>query len=388
MNNITAEINRANPHELLKASEEDILEYLLDKWLLSAVEESPDRGPEGSDNNDIYYVNIRIYLVPTPYISRTIVMKPMEEASEIVFSPTLNYDEHTSTMQFSVHSARLSEALNLTRKRLESLNSAVLMQTPRFISNVREAVRNHRTGLERQRTFNRSAIVDAGVRLVRRTDAIEPVSLQVKQEVRLLRAEPAHQTGSADERLSRESLIQVLTLVEQAGRGLQLTPALYCGFGEEDLRMIIVGFLNAVFERPAASGETFSVSGKTDILLNIPGGAVLIGECLWWRGAAPYIAKMEQLFTYVAFHHTAAMMITFSRQVSLIRVVEKATAALHQHASRRGDIGKSSPTRCTSLHEHPRDPEKSIEIHHLFFNLRHPGGAVRGSGTQRRRQGS
>jgi hypothetical protein len=161
------------------------------------------------------------------------------------------------------------------------------------------------------------------------------------------------------------------------------------GLREEDLRTIILGYLNAVFARPAATGETFSVSGKTDILLNVTGGAVLIGECHWWAGESTYVDKLEQLFRYVTFRQTAAMMITFSDRASLTEVVAAATTAIRAHSSVRSAVGEPASTRRTSSHKHPRDPEKIVEVHHLFFDLHHPGGAVRGSGTRRKRgQGS
>src|SRR5205807_512426 len=109
-----------------------------------------------------------------------------------------------------------------------------------------------------------------------------------------------------DERINPESLRQILQLVDQAGKGFEVAPATFTKLGEEDLRNIIVGYLNAVFASRAATGETFSARGRTDILLNVPNGGVLICECKYWDGARHYIDGMEQLFGYLTFRHGVA----------------------------------------------------------------------------------
>jgi hypothetical protein len=128
------------------------------------------------------------------------------------------------------------------------------------------------------------------------------------------------------------------------------------------------------------------VRGDTDILLNVPGGAVLVAECHKWDGPGLYAAKLEQLFDYVAWRHTAAVMITFSGRESLTAVIQKADGAITSHSSyRRGFESKTSTYRVSS-HAHPSDEQKAVEIHHLFFNLRARSTAGgRPAGTARRR---
>ena len=53
----------------------------------------------------------------------------------------------------------------------------------------------------------------------------------------------------------------------------------FVSLGEQGLRFVIVGYLNAVFESTAVTGETFSKDGKPDLVIQVGGRPVLVGEC-------------------------------------------------------------------------------------------------------------
>jgi len=98
-------------------------------------------------------------------------------------------------------------------------------------------------------------------------------------------------------------------------------------------------------------------------------GAVLIGECKIWGGAKLYGDTIDQLFGDVVWRHTAAMLISFSKNKGLLNVISQADEAIQRHPSYRGGFTVKHPTYRVSPHEHPRDVGKLIELHHLFFNL-------------------
>ncbi len=195
------------------------------------------------------------------------------------------------------------------------------------------------------------------------------MNVQVRREVAVLRQVPAKPTQPTDPYLDAETVKQVVRLMDQAGKGFETAPAVYGKLGEEDLRTIILGYLNAVFDTFAATGETFSVRGKTDTYLNVQNRAVLIAECKRWSGAEKYAETIDQLFGYTAWRHAQAVMITFSYNKGLMRVVREADAAIQQHRSYRGEFVEKHPTYRVSTHEHPSDCDKRLQVHHLLFNL-------------------
>jgi hypothetical protein len=57
-----------------------------------------------------------------------------------------------------------------------------------------------------------------------------------------------------------------------------VAPQEFCKLGEEGLRHVIAGYLNAVFRSTAVTGETFSKGGKPDLNIQVRGGSVFVGE--------------------------------------------------------------------------------------------------------------
>ena len=129
------------------------------------------------------------------------------------------------------------------------------------------------------------------------------MNVRVKRAVRLLREPAKHKPGPAEPRLTPETVAEIVGLIDQSGRGFETAPGTYGKFEEEDLRNVLLGHLNSVFMADAATGETFSKRGKTDICLRASGGAVLIAECKFWGGAKLYGATLEQLFGYLTWRH-------------------------------------------------------------------------------------
>ena len=409
MGEVYSALRGMGPEHALGIDEETLVDELAHRWLLEPVMEDPQRPPEstgqvdrelierprgsferkfGSSHAEIQYVSVKLFVVPSRYNRRSLEVRGNNWPSQFSYRANLTFDPADHSITIRVQPEYVQRELELTRQRLKILSADIEQFTGGFMASVWEAVRRRRAELASMQDTVHSALGAAGVRLVRKDDAVEPVNVQVKREVQILRNSPAQAATSIEPQLDHQSLEQVLALVEQAGQGFEVAPAVFGSLREEDLRMILLGYLNAVFARPAATGETFSVSGKADILLNVTGGAVLIVECHWWQGEATYIEKLEQLFGYLAFRQTAAVMVTFSDRVSMTDVVDAAHAAIQRHGSRQGTVSVPAATRCISTHEHPRDPKKRVEVHHLFFNLVRPKGAVRGSGTPRKRTGS
>jgi hypothetical protein len=209
-----------------------------------------------------------------------------------------------------------------------------------------------------------------GVVIMReRRDAPRPVDVRVRQEVTIHR-ETIKDHRSVDYRLSPESLARIVDLIDRAGKGFEYAQREFRKLGEEGLRHIILGYLNAVFERPDATGETFSKDGRPDLVIMRDGHPILVGECKFWGGSKLYGSTLEeQLSRYVHWRHTAAVMITFSNQRSLQRVVTEAKMATEQLSSYVSTQGIRSETYFVTFHTHPDDEERNLEVHHLFFNL-------------------
>jgi hypothetical protein len=291
--------------------------------------------------------------------------------------PIYTQIEHVASLEangaaivFECVPEKLQAMLGVAQNMVALINRDIATDTPWFKEQISEAIQARRWAARETIQGFEKVMTDLGIRVTQRSDAVQPVNVSVKREVRVLREPPPKAAGPSDPYIEAASLDQILRLIDQAGKGFELTPATFARLGEEDLRNIIINYLNAVFSSNVAAGETFSKSGKTDILLNVPGGAVLVCECKYWSGASDYAKGIDQLFGYLTCRHSVAVMIAFSRnKTGLTSVIAEADRVVAEKTSRvSGPVAKGTSYR-VSTHRHPADPEKRVEIHHLFFDL-------------------
>jgi len=85
---------------------------------------------------------------------------------------------------------------------------------------------------------------------------------------------------------------EILSICRNMARVMELSPRAFVAIREEDLRFHFLVQLNAVFEGQA-TGETFNLSGKTDILIKHEGQNLFIAECKYWTGEKDYEAAID-----------------------------------------------------------------------------------------------
>jgi hypothetical protein len=279
-------------------------------------------------------------------------------------------DDHMVIIRTSV--GEVKRRLEEVQRMIEYLKADISGWASTFPSRILELVEQRKVQVTRYSQQFEQKMTELGIVVRKKPGAIEPINLQVKDEVRLLREVSTAQASQQDQYLAAESVTSIVGLIDQAGKGFELTPRTFGKLEEEELRDIIIGYLNAVFDRIVATGETFSKGGKSDIFINIDGRAVLITECKYWGGQKRYGEDLAQLFGYTTWRHPVGVMVIFSRAKGLVKVIGEADRAIQSHASYRGSLEEPSQTHRISLHEHPDDPDKTITVHHLFFNL-YPG---------------
>ena len=164
-------------------------------------------------------------------------------------------------------------------------------------------------------------------------------------------------------------MVGLVDFIEQYTRQFETAPERYASLGEEGLRDLLVGMMNARY-LGRATGETFSKLGKTDISFRVDDGHALICECKFWKGSKAYAAAIDQLFGYLTWRHNFGVLIHFCTRQDMTRSVDAAKLATSEHASFAAQsLVAQGETRFVSRHSHPQDAAKSVEVHHLFVDL-------------------
>lgn len=168
--------------------------------------------------------------------------------------------------------------------------------------------------------------------------------------------------------LDRNKVLTIIEIIDNVSTNFEAAPDTYNKLEEEDLRNIILSSLNSVFGNKA-TGETFRKGGKTDILLSIDKGCILVMECKWWAGNSTLGEAIEQLFRYLTWRENYGIIILFSKNKGFTHVLSSVEMLVKGHQSYKGGFEKVSESHFQSQHIFPDDEEKSLEIHTLVYNL-------------------
>ena len=101
---------------------------------------------------------------------------------------------------------------------------------------------------------------------------------------------------------------------------------------EEALRQHFLVQLNGQFEGKA-TGETFNMSGKTDILLREGDRNVFIAECKFWKGPKAFNDAIDQLLSYATWRDGKTAILVFNRGTETSTVLSGIDAVAQEHAN-------------------------------------------------------
>ena len=122
--------------------------------------------------------------------------------------------------------------------------------------------------------------------------------------------------------ISDEIYNDILELVKHQGSTFERTPEVYNNMYEEQLRDVILAFLNGLF-KGKANGECFRKHGKTDILIEYENRAAFIAECKVWACKKVFQSTLEQLQNYTTWRDNKLCVTIFSRNKDFFKVLEE-----------------------------------------------------------------
>lgn len=286
-------------------------------------------------------------------------------------APAAAYDERESVIVLRGTKDDLNNFLGTAETIVKLVNGDIDKYYRDFFSTVLRMIQARRGELAREEESFKNEARELGVEIRNEPDAPLLINVRERAEIRILREPSPRANGSADPRLTSDSIARIVDLIDQCGRGIEGAPRHFRKLGEGGLRHVIVVNLNTALHSTDVTGETFSKHGRPDLVIIRDGHPVLVGECKFWRGKSLYGKTLgEQLVRYITWRHTDAVFITFADSNNLSRIVREAREETLNHPQTvERSVHDRSDTYFKSRLNHPDDPEKEVEIHHLFFNL-------------------
>jgi hypothetical protein len=161
---------------------------------------------------------------------------------------------------------------------------------------------------------------------------------------------------------------EILSIMRNMVRVMELSPRAFEGMGEEDLRWHFLVQLNAQFEG-GATGETFNFQGKTDILIKVENKNVFVAECKFWAGEKQLVVTLDQLLSYLSWRDTKAAVLVFSRNANFSAVLEKISATVPTHPCFKRNVGRKDETTFVYSFRQPNDPNREVLLTVMAFDV-------------------
>lgn len=129
-----------------------------------------------------------------------------------------------------------------------------------------------------------------------------------------------------------EQYEQALKIMQDMALVMERSPEAFKAMDEEALRQHFSVQLNGQFEG-RATGETFNMAGKTDILLREGERNVFIAECKFWKGPKAFSDAIDQLLGYATWRDSKTVILVFNRGTDSSTVLKGIDAVVKGHAN-------------------------------------------------------
>lgn len=227
---------------------------------------------------------------------------------------------------------------------------------------------------QRKQNFSKvgDALTSLGRRVRRRDAPPETYKAPVKR-----RELPVRKAGTAPKDteplpLNEEEYEHIIHVISSMGVVMERSPGAFVGMKEEDLRVHFLVQLNGQYEGQA-TGETFNLAGKTDILIRLDGQNIFIAECKYWDGQKKGLSQaIDQLLGYLTWRDTKAAIVLFNRRKSATNVLRQIPDILQGHESFVSHVGYERANSFRCVLKNASDPEQELLLTVILFNVPSP----------------
>lgn len=385
------EVEQMDGNRLLNTSPADLTQYLVEKYSLHApilrrdswsASEQETQIDVRHDQNRWITDRSRPYLIPGQRID---VEVPVEGEVDLLYARAstsssmppraqirgrslfLTYEIAHDSQQRDIKQEaermlnEIEQHLGWLRSDLNGFNQSLPAQAD-------QAITARRTRI----LANQGRVAALGIPLKSRADAPRTYALpEVRRK--LVPALPAATSDAFEPEpvLDTENYEHILSVIQNMAHVMERSPTAFKSMGEEDLRQHFLVQLNGQFEG-AATGETFNVNGKTDILLRSNGKNVFIAECKFWKGPKQYRETIDQLLGYTAWRDTKTAILVFNRGTSMSTVIDGVAAETPAHKNYKRTVNWNHESGFRYVFHHTDDTNREFVLTVLVFDVPGP----------------
>jgi hypothetical protein len=384
---IKKKIQSIPANTLLNASEHDLIQALVEEFRLNVPVIKDDEiyiAHSGEAQVDVsrdpmhmIYDHSEPFYIPG---NKTVIAVPFQ-------GDTAFFDVQPQTYNLNPPRARIEKnEILLTYVRTDQNAEAIKQEYQRAVSSIKqylgwlsESAKQFNNQLEGLVTSELKArkdrlLADAGMTaaiglpMKKRSDTATTYAVPVARRVPKIEQIATGSPFKPEPTLAKEDYEEILNIMRNMVRVMELSPLAFHDMGEEDLRSHFLVQLNGAF-KGQATGETFNFLGKTDILIRVDGKNVFIAECKFWKGEKVFLATIDQLLSYLSWRDTKAAVLVFNRNADFTAVLSKIVEITPKDANFKRELGKSEESTFRYVFGQPNDPNREISLTIMAFNI-------------------
>lgn len=382
------EIEQFEANQLLNTAPADLVKYLVEKYTLEAptlrrdawsASEEETQIDVRHDQNRYIRDRSRPCLVPG---QRIVIEVPVEGDIQLLYASAST--STTSPPRAEVRGAALNLVFNIPHdaqgRDVKQEAERTLNEIERHLQWMRSDLSNfgQRLTAEAEKSIaarrerilkNQSRVAGLGIPLKSRPDA--PKTYAVPDVRRKVAPSLPPATSAAYEPepvLDLDNYEHILSVMQNMAHVMERSPSAFSSMGEEDLRQHFLVQLNGHFEG-AATGETFNVNGKTDILLRANDRNVFIGECKFWKGPKHYKETIDQILGYTAWRDTKTAILVFNRGTALSTILSGVDSETCAHKNFKRKVEWTHESGFRYVFHHASDSNREFLLTVLVFDV-------------------
>jgi hypothetical protein len=348
------EVESLDANRLLNTALEDLKNYLVGKYRVEPIRLLRDQWYADTRETQVdvrYDPNRWIDDKSRPFMvpgERVEVRVPFEGESELFYAQpnTSTTSPPRAVIEKQELALRYDSAADAPRE-VRPLIDRALTEIEQYLGWQRGMIDAHNNGLpavaaqaieqRRARLLAQSQrVASLGIPVRRRDDAPGTYAIPTVRKKAVPALPPASTAPFAPEPVwAMEQYEQALKIMQDMTLVMERSPDAFKTMDEEALRQHFLVQLNGQFEGKA-TGETFNMAGKTDILLREGERNVFIAECKFWKGPKAFGEAIDQLLGYATWRDGKTAILVFNRgtETSTVLAGVDATAKAHGNFKR------------------------------------------------------
>ena len=381
------EVASMDGNRLLNTSVDDLCEYFVEKYQLhppvlledqavadqkeTQIDVSKDFKRFISDPSRPFYVPGTEVILEVPFKGEAVFFKVKPSSFTTILPVGAIWDNILSLSVFGTDltpedtKSQFTRSLDEIKKYLTWIAGDVQPFNDELGTLARQAIDRRRQKL----LADQSLVASLGFALKRRDSA--PTTYTAPDVCR--KAVPALPQASTapfepEPALDMENYEHILKVVSSMVQVMERSPSTFRNMEEEAIRNHFLVQLNGQYEGNA-TGETFNLSGKTDILIRVQDRNIFIAECKFWSGPKTLLETIDQILNYTNWRDTKTAILLFNRNKDFSRILEAIPETVKSHPKCKRQREYTSETGFRFTLGHRDDENRELTLTLLAFDV-------------------